>query len=99
MSHPHPPCEGLSSLHPSPTRRGNKKIRLTLPSPLRERTGVLETAAVVHNLGRRFHVQAATANMDSITAKVKRGEGTVGALINDKKIYEQMNTATAEVRK
>src|SRR5947208_12314777 len=33
MSYPHPPCEGLSSLQPTPIRRGNKKIRWTLPSP------------------------------------------------------------------
>ena len=45
------------------------------------------------------NVNAATANMDAITAKVKRGEATVGALINDKKVYEQMNTASADVRK
>jgi phospholipid/cholesterol/gamma-HCH transport system substrate-binding protein len=38
------------------------------------------------------------ANVDDISAKINRGEGTVGALINDKKIYQQANAATAEAK-
>ena len=34
-------------------------------------------------------------NVDSISAKVNKGQGTMGALINDRKVYEQVNAATA----
>lgn len=37
--------------------------------------------------GSLENIQAATANINSITAKVNGGQGTVGALINDKTIY------------
>jgi phospholipid/cholesterol/gamma-HCH transport system substrate-binding protein len=37
-------------------------------------------------------------NADSITAKIDRGEGTIGALINDKRMYEQANAATAQAQ-
>jgi phospholipid/cholesterol/gamma-HCH transport system substrate-binding protein len=37
-------------------------------------------------------------NVDSISAKVNKGQGTMGALINDKKVYEQVNAATAEAQ-
>jgi phospholipid/cholesterol/gamma-HCH transport system substrate-binding protein len=37
-------------------------------------------------------------NVDGISTKINRGEGTVGALINDKKIYQQANAATAEAK-
>ena len=33
------------------------------------------------------NIQSATANFDSITGKINGGQGTVGALINDKTIY------------
>jgi phospholipid/cholesterol/gamma-HCH transport system substrate-binding protein len=33
------------------------------------------------------NIQTATANIDQITAKINDGQGTVGALINDKTIY------------
>jgi phospholipid/cholesterol/gamma-HCH transport system substrate-binding protein len=37
--------------------------------------------------GSLDNIQSATANIDSITAKVNGGQGTVGALINDRTIY------------
>jgi ABC-type transport system involved in resistance to organic solvents, periplasmic component len=37
-------------------------------------------------------------NVDTISAKINRGEGTIGALINDKKVYQQVNAATAEAK-
>jgi phospholipid/cholesterol/gamma-HCH transport system substrate-binding protein len=35
------------------------------------------------------NVQSATANINDISTKINRGQGTVGALINDKTIYSQ----------
>ncbi len=37
-------------------------------------------------------------NVESITTKVNGGQGTIGALINDKKIYQQASAATAEAK-
>lgn len=40
----------------------------------------------------------ATDNLQSISGKINRGEGTVGALINDKSIYQEAKAATAEAK-
>jgi phospholipid/cholesterol/gamma-HCH transport system substrate-binding protein len=44
------------------------------------------------------NVTAATANLSSITSKINEGHGTIGALINDKKIYTQLDETTAGLR-
>jgi phospholipid/cholesterol/gamma-HCH transport system substrate-binding protein len=36
----------------------------------------------------------ATANLDSISAKIDRGQGTVGALVNDKQLYNNLAQTT-----
>jgi phospholipid/cholesterol/gamma-HCH transport system substrate-binding protein len=37
----------------------------------------------------------ATANLDSISAKIDRGQGTAGALVNDKQLYTNLEQTTA----
>ncbi len=44
------------------------------------------------------NVTVATANLSSISAKIDQGQGTVGALINDKKIYTQLDQTTIGLR-
>jgi len=44
------------------------------------------------------NVTHATANLSSISAKIDDGQGTVGALINDKKIYTQLDQTTGGLR-
>jgi phospholipid/cholesterol/gamma-HCH transport system substrate-binding protein len=44
------------------------------------------------------NVTVATANLSSISAKIDNGQGTLGALINDKKIYNQLDQTTAGLR-
>jgi phospholipid/cholesterol/gamma-HCH transport system substrate-binding protein len=44
------------------------------------------------------NVTVATANLSSISGKINQGQGTIGALINDKKIYTQMDQTTAGLR-
>jgi phospholipid/cholesterol/gamma-HCH transport system substrate-binding protein len=39
--------------------------------------------------GALENIQSATANIDQISSKINGGQGTVGALINDKTIYNQ----------
>ena len=40
----------------------------------------------------------ATENLDSISAKINRGEGTAGALVNDKALYANLEQTTAAMR-
>lgn len=41
------------------------------------------------------NVTQATANLDSITGKINHGQGTVGALVNDKALYNNLDRSTA----
>ncbi len=40
----------------------------------------------------------ATANFDSISAKINRGQGTVGALVNDKQLYNNLEQTSSAMR-
>ncbi len=40
----------------------------------------------------------ATANLDSISAKIDRGEGTAGALVNDKALYTNLEQTSGAMR-
>ena len=40
----------------------------------------------------------ATANLDSISAKINAGQGTVGALVNDKQLYSNLEQTTATMQ-
>jgi phospholipid/cholesterol/gamma-HCH transport system substrate-binding protein len=40
----------------------------------------------------------ATANLDSISAKIDGGQGTAGALVNDKKLYSNLEETTGAMR-
>jgi len=40
----------------------------------------------------------ATANLDSISAKIDKGQGTAGALVNDKALYTNLEQTTAAMR-
>jgi outer membrane protein OmpA-like peptidoglycan-associated protein len=40
----------------------------------------------------------ATANLNSISAKIDRGDGTVGALVNDRQLYNDLEQTTGTLR-
>jgi phospholipid/cholesterol/gamma-HCH transport system substrate-binding protein len=44
------------------------------------------------------NVTVAAANLSSITTKIDKGQGTIGALVNDKKIFTQLDQTTAGLR-
>src|SRR6202521_1576833 len=44
------------------------------------------------------NVTAAAANLGSITGKINQGQGTIGALVNDKKVYTQLDQTTVGLR-
>jgi phospholipid/cholesterol/gamma-HCH transport system substrate-binding protein len=50
------------------------------------------TTAAVQN------AQAATGNLKSVSAKIDHGQGTLGALINDKTIYQQASAGVTDLR-
>jgi phospholipid/cholesterol/gamma-HCH transport system substrate-binding protein len=44
------------------------------------------------------NVSATADNLDSVSSKINQGEGTVGALVNDKTMYQQASAGTAAFR-
>jgi phospholipid/cholesterol/gamma-HCH transport system substrate-binding protein len=45
------------------------------------------------------NVTKASGNLESISAKIDRGQGTVGALVNDKQLYNNLENTTAALQK
>ena len=38
-----------------------------------------------------------TGNLKSVSSKINQGNGTIGALINDKQVYQSLNSATTNI--
>ena len=68
-------------------------------SPL-EMADLLKKASDILNSSQQALQNAtrATANLDSISAKIDRGQGTVGALVNDKQLYNNLEQTTSAMR-
>src|SRR5580692_4631460 len=63
---------------------------LEMSDLLQKASGLLDTSQqAIQNATR------ATANLDSISGKINSGQGTVGALVNDKKLYANLEQTTA----
>lgn len=60
---------------------------------LKKADGILDTSQQAQN-----NVSVVTANLSSISGKINQGQGTIGALVNDKKIYTQLDQTTAGLR-
>jgi phospholipid/cholesterol/gamma-HCH transport system substrate-binding protein len=66
---------------------------LELADLLQKTSGILDSSQqAIQNATR------ATANLDSISAKIDRGRGTVGALVNDKQLYSNLEQTTRSLR-
>jgi phospholipid/cholesterol/gamma-HCH transport system substrate-binding protein len=60
---------------------------------LKKTSGILDSSQqAIENATR------ATASLDSISAKIDRGQGTVGALVNDKQLYNNLDQTTRAMR-
>lgn len=46
----------------------------------------------------RENIQKTTANLQAITDKVNKGEGTLGKLVNDPKLYTDLQSTLAEIK-
>src|ERR1700730_232742 len=66
---------------------------LEMSALLKKANGILDSSQQALT-----NVTHATENLSSITAKITDGKGTVGALINDKKIYTQLDQTTIGLR-
>src|SRR6202521_2518184 len=60
---------------------------------MKKADGILDTSQEALD-----NVTVATANLGSISGKINQGQGTIGALVNDKKIYTQLDQTTVGLR-
>jgi phospholipid/cholesterol/gamma-HCH transport system substrate-binding protein len=60
---------------------------------IKKANGILDEAG-----GAMQNVSQTAGNLGSITSKINNGAGTMGALINDKKVYQNVSQATAEMQ-
>ncbi len=66
---------------------------LEMADLLQKTSGILDSSQeAIENATR------ATANLDSISAKIDRGQGTAGALVNDKRLYANLEQTTRAMR-
>jgi phospholipid/cholesterol/gamma-HCH transport system substrate-binding protein len=66
---------------------------LEMSDLLKKTSGILDSSQqAIQNATR------ATANLESISAKIDRGQGTAGALVNDKQLYSNLEQTTGALR-
>jgi len=63
---------------------------LEMSDLLKKTSGILDSSQQAMQNATR-----ATANIDSISAKINRGQGTVGALVNNKQLYDNLEQTTS----
>jgi phospholipid/cholesterol/gamma-HCH transport system substrate-binding protein len=66
---------------------------LEMSDLLKKTSGILDSGQQAMQNATR-----ATANLDSISAKIDSGRGTAGALVNDKRLYNNLEQATGTMR-
>jgi outer membrane protein OmpA-like peptidoglycan-associated protein len=66
---------------------------LEMADLLNKMSGILDSSQqAIHNATQ------AAANLDSISAKIDRGQGTAGALVNDKQLYTNLEQTSTAMR-
>ena len=60
-------------------------------------TGIIKKVDLLITENRE-NIGKATANLQAITAKVNQGKGTLGRLINDPKMYDELVTTISEIK-
>jgi phospholipid/cholesterol/gamma-HCH transport system substrate-binding protein len=66
---------------------------LVIADLMRKADGILDTSQQALS-----NVTVVTGNLSSISGKINQGQGTIGALVNDKKVYTQLDETTAGLR-
>ena len=65
---------------------------LLMADLLRKTSGILDSSQdAIHN------ATLATAHLNSVSAKIDSGQGTVGSLVNDKQLYNNLEQTTAKL--
>jgi len=66
---------------------------LEMSKLLQKTSGILDSSQeAIQNATR------ATANLESISGKINRGQGTAGALVNDKQLYNNLEASSASMK-
>jgi phospholipid/cholesterol/gamma-HCH transport system substrate-binding protein len=71
----------------------NSQPPLIMADMLKKANGILDSSQVAVQ-----NVTVATAHIASVTTKIDQGDGTVGALINDKQLYANLEQATSTLQ-
>jgi phospholipid/cholesterol/gamma-HCH transport system substrate-binding protein len=66
---------------------------LVLADLMKKADGILDTSQEALD-----NVTLVAANLSSISGKINQGKGTIGALVNDKELYTQLDQTTAGLR-
>jgi phospholipid/cholesterol/gamma-HCH transport system substrate-binding protein len=66
---------------------------LVIADLMKKADGILDTSQQALS-----NVTVVTGNLSSISGKINQGQGTIGALVNDKKVYTQLDETTAGLR-
>jgi len=66
---------------------------LVIADLIKKADDILDTSQQALN-----NVTVVTGNLSAISGKINQGQGTIGALINDKKVYSQLDETTAGLR-
>src|ERR1700676_879913 len=67
--------------------------RLVIADLMKKSDRILDTSQQALNNGT-----VGTGKLSSISGKINQGQGTIGALVNDKKVYTQLDETTAGLR-
>jgi outer membrane protein OmpA-like peptidoglycan-associated protein len=72
---------------------------ITSEPPLAVADLIKKTDAILDSSQEALNnVTVASANLSSISTKIDRGQGTIGALVNDKKMYDQLDQTAVGMR-
>src|SRR3984893_11413690 len=66
---------------------------LVIADLIKKADGILDTSQKALD-----NATVATANLNAISGKINQGQGTIGALVNDRKIYSQLDQTTVGLR-
>jgi phospholipid/cholesterol/gamma-HCH transport system substrate-binding protein len=86
-----PGTDGAPEVKNNDTLEGAQPIEIS--DLIKKANGILDDAG-----GAMQNVSETAGNLGSITSKINNGAGTVGALVNDKQIYQNVDQATAEMK-
>jgi phospholipid/cholesterol/gamma-HCH transport system substrate-binding protein len=66
---------------------------LVMSDLLKKTSGILDSSQLAIN-----NAAMATAHLNSVSAKIDSGQGTIGALVNDKQLYDNVQQSTATLQ-